>query len=164
MCECQKRNSGWQLLRSAAQTDTALAAQTYDSKPSYAQNICMKGINALDLILAGIGNENGTVEVRLFGGRNKESGPAQLIASIVFTLGTMACNKDPQTQEATTLTRYADSAVITSYWPVDIKAPNSGHNLLCVVSFDNLDLVWIAAEIGTLTNVSRADVFFGYFS
>jgi len=142
----------------------ALAANTFDSKPVYAQGINANVIRGLELILAAIGDENGTVGVRLWGGRNVDSGPAQLIADITFTLGTMACNKDPQIQQATTLTRYADSAAITPYWPTDIKAVNSGNNLLCTISFDGLDIAWIAAEVISLTNVTRADVFFGYFS
>lgn len=158
-----KQISGWQLIRSVTHADTALDETTLDSRPSFAKNICMEGINALDLMLAGVGDENGTVVVRIFGGRNKDSGPAQLIATITFTLGTMQVNQDPQSGLPTALTLFADTAAITSYWPVDIKAPNSGNNLLCVVSFDNLDLAWIAAEIETLTNVSRADVFMGYF-
>ncbi|OHB51760.1 MAG: hypothetical protein A2Y12_01360 [Planctomycetes bacterium GWF2_42_9] len=158
-----KQISGWQLIRSARQADTALNADTYDSKPDYAKNICMEGINSLDLMLAAIGDENGTVEVRLFGGRNKDAGPAQLIATITFTLGAMVVNQDPQNGLPTDLQFFADTAAITSYWPVDIKAPNSGNNLICVISFDALDLAWIAAEIGTMTNVTRADVFMGYF-
>jgi len=157
--------SGWQLLRSVQSVDNPqLSADTYDSKPSYAQNICIDPINAVELMVAGIGDENGTVAINIWGGRNKDAGPAQLIAAITFTLGTMAVNKDPQTQEATALTRYADTAAVTSYWPTDIKAVNSGNNLLCGVSFDSLDLAWIAAEVVSMTNVTRADVFFGYFS
>ena len=160
-----RNNSGWQLLRSVEAVDNpALAASTFDSKPAYTQGINAAAIRGLELILAAIGDENGTVAIRLWGGRNVNSGPAQLIADITFTLGTMACNKDPQTQAETNLTRYADTAAITSYWPTDIKAVNSGNNLLCAVSFDGLDIAWIAAEVITLTNVTRADVFFGYFS
>jgi len=160
-----RNNSGWQLLRTAEAIDNpVMAANTFDSKPSYAKGINAAAIRGLELILAAIGDENGTIDVRLWGGRNPHSGPAQLIADITFTLGTMVCNKDPQTGQSTELTRYADTAAITSYWPTDIKAVNSGNNLLCTISFDGLDIAWIAAEIITLTNVTRADVFFGYFS
>ncbi len=158
-----KRFSGWQLLRSATVADTPLAAATYDSKSSHAQGIAAGGINNLELMLAGIGDENGTAALKIWGGRNRNSGPAQLIAAITFTLGTMAVNKDPQTQQDTDLELYADSAVVTSYWPTDIKAVNSGNNLLCGVSFDALDLAWVAVEIITLTNVTQADVFFWVF-
>jgi hypothetical protein len=159
-----RNNSGWQLLRTVEAVDNpALDANTFDSKPAYAEGINAATIRGLELILAAIGDENGTVGVRLWGGRNIDSGPAQLIADITFTLGTMVCNKDPQTQEETTLTRYADSAAITSYWPTDIKAVNSGNNLMTTVSFDGLDIAWIAAEVISLTNVTRADLFFGYF-
>jgi hypothetical protein len=160
-----RNNSGWQLLRSVEAVDNpALSANTFDSEPGYAKNINIAPIRGLELILAATGSENGTVGVRLWGGRNPQSGPAQLIADITFTLGTMVCNKDPQTGKPTSLTRYADSAAVTSYWPTDIKAVNSGNNLLCTISFDGLDIAWIAAEIITLNNVTRADVFFGYFS
>ena len=160
-----RNNSGWQLLRSVEAVDNpALAASTFDSKPSFAQGINAAAIRGLELILAAIGDENGTVAVRLWGGRNPHSGPSQLIADITFTLGTMACNKDPQTKEETDLTRYADTAVITSYWPTDIKAVNSGNNLLCTISFDGLDIAWIAAEVISVTNVTKANIYFGYFS
>jgi len=159
-----KRFLGWQLLRSVTQADTPLAAATMDTKPSYAMDITMEGLNNIELMLAATGSDNGTVVVKLWGGRNRYSGPAQLIAAITFTLGTMAVNKDPQTQVATTLTRYADTAAVTSYWPTDIKAVNSGNNLLCSVSFDGLDLAWLAAEIITLTNVTKANVYLGTFS
>jgi hypothetical protein len=75
----------------------------------------------------------------------------------------MLVNKDPQTQAATDLTRYADTAAVTSYWPTDIKVPNSGNNMLCTVSLDGLDADWIAAEVITLTNATKANVYFGYF-
>jgi len=160
-----RNNSGWQVLRSVEAVDNpVLFANTFDSKPAYAENINAAAIRGLELILAGIGDENGTVGVRLWGGRNPHSGPAQLIADITFTLGSMVVNKDPQTLGSTDLTRYADSAAITSYWPTDIKAVNSGNNLMTTVSFDGLDIAWIAAEVISLTNVTRADVFFGYFS
>jgi hypothetical protein len=160
-----RNNSGWQVLRSVEAVDNPqLAANTFDSKPSFAKGINIDVIRGLELILAASGNDNGVVGVRLWGGRNENSGPAQLIADITFTLGTMVCNKDPQTGKPTSLTKYADSAAVTSYWPTDIKAVNSGNNLLCTVSFDGLDIAWIAAEIINLTNVTRADVFFGYFS
>jgi hypothetical protein len=160
-----RNNSGWQLLRSVDAVDNPqLTANTYDSRPSFAKSINAAAIRGLEIILAGIGDENGTASVRLWGGRNPHSGPAQLIADITFTLGTMACNKDPQTQKATDLTRYADSAAITSYWPTDIKASNSGNNLLCTISFDGLDIAWIATEVVTLTNVTKANLYFGYFS
>ncbi|OHB58791.1 MAG: hypothetical protein A2Y12_00115 [Planctomycetes bacterium GWF2_42_9] len=159
-----RTNSGWQVLRSVDAVDNpVLNANTFDNKPSFAKNINSAAIRGLELILAAIGDENGTVGVRLWGGRNPHSGPAQLIADITFTLGTMTCNKDPQTQEETTLTRYADSAAITSYWPTGIKAINSGNNLMTTISFDGLDIAWIAAEVISLTNVTRADLFFGYF-
>lgn len=160
-----RNNSGWQVLRSVEAVDNpVMAANTFDSRPAYANGINAAAIRGIELITVGVGDENGTVGVRLWGGRNPRSGPAQLIANITFTLGTMACNKDPQTKEETDLTRFADTAVVTSYWPTDIKAPNSGNNLLCTISFDGLDLAWIAAEVISLTNVTRADVFFGYFS
>jgi hypothetical protein len=165
MYEFRRNEPGWQLLRSVEVIDNpAMAANTFDSKPPYAHGINISSIKGLELILAANGDDNGVVGVRLWGGRNPQSGPAQLIADITFTVGTMACNKDPQTGKPTSLTRYADSAAITSYWPTDIKAVNSGNNLLCTVSFDGLDIAWIAAEIITLNNVTRADVFFGYFS
>jgi len=160
-----RNNSGWQLLRSVVAVDNpALSANTFDSKPSFAQGINVSVIRGLEIILAAIGDENGTAIVRIWGGRNINSGPAQLIADITFTLGTMACNKDPQTQEDTDLTLYADSAAITSYWPTDIKAVNSGNNLMTTVSFDGLDIAWIAAEVISLTNVTKANLYFGYFS
>jgi len=159
-----KRFSGWQLLRSVTVADTPLGAATYDSKPSHAQSIAAGGINNLELLLAGIGDENGTVALKVWGGRNPHSGPAQLIAAITFTLGTMAVNADPQTQADTDLELYADTASVTSYWPTDIKAQNSGNNLLCGVSFDALDLAWIAVEFITLTNVTKANVYLGTFS
>jgi hypothetical protein len=159
-----KRFLGWQLLRSVTQADTPLDAATMDTKPSYAMDITMEGLTNIELILAATGSDNGTVVVKLWGGRNRNSGPAQLIAAITFTLGTMQVNKDPQTQEATTLTRYADTASVTSYWPTDIKAVNNGNNLLCGVSFDCLDLAWIAAEVISLTNATQANVYLGTFS
>ena len=160
-----RSNSGWKVLRSVEAVDNpVLSANTFDSRPNYAQGINIAAIRGLELILAGIGDENGTVGVRLWGGRNPHSGPAQLIADITFTLGTMTCNKDPQTQEATALTRYADSAAITSYWPTDIKAVNSGNNLMTTINFDGLDIAWIAAEVISLTNVTKANLYFGYFS
>jgi hypothetical protein len=160
-----RNNSGWQLLRTVEAVDNpALSANTFDSKPSFAKNINIAAIRGLELILAAVGDENGTAIVRLWGGRNINSGPAQLIADITFTLGTMTVNKDPQTQAATALTRYADSAAITSYWPTDIKAVNTGNNLMTTVSFDGLDIAWIAAEVISLTNVTKANLYFGYFS
>ena len=160
-----RNNSSWQLLRSVEAVDNpVLSANTFDSRPNYAQSINAAAIRGLELMLAGIGDENGTVAIRIWGGRNPQSGPAQLIADITFTLGTMACNKDPQTLGSTDLTRYADTAAITSYWPIDIKAVNNGNNLMTTVSFDGLDIAWIAAEVISLTNVTRADVFFGYFT
>ncbi|HBG28586.1 MAG: hypothetical protein A2Y10_08565 [Planctomycetes bacterium GWF2_41_51] len=158
-----RNNSGWQVLRSVEAVDPQLAANTFDSKPSFAKNINAAVIRGLELILAAIGSENGTSGVRIWGGRNVNSGPAQLIADITFTLGTMVCNKDPQTQKTTDLTRYADSAVVTSYWPTDIKAVNSGNNLMTTVSFDGLDIAWIAVEVISLTNVMKANIYFGYF-
>jgi hypothetical protein len=160
-----RHNSGWQVLRSLEAVDNPqLSANTFDSRPNYAQSINAAAIRGLELILAGIGDENGAVGVRLWGGRNPQSGPAQLIADITFALGTMACNKDPQTGKPTSLTRYADSAAIISYWPTDIKAINSGNNLMTTVSFDGLDVAWIAAEMVSLTNVTKANIYFGYFS
>ena len=35
--------------------------------------------------------------------------------------------------------------------------------MLCSVSLDGLDSDWIAAEVITLTNVTKANVYFGYF-
>ena len=160
-----RNNSGWQLLRSVEAVDNpALSANTFDSRPNYAQSINAAAIRGLELILAAIGDENGTVGVRFWGGRDINSGPAQLIADITFTLGTMVCNKDPQTLGSTDLTRYADTAAITSYWPTDIKAVNNGNNLMTTVSFDGLDIAWIAAEVISLTNVTKANIYFGYFS
>jgi hypothetical protein len=153
--------SKWQILRSVTQADVALDAAKYDGKPSYARGVTNVNFNNIEIIVAGIGAENGTVEINLWGGRNIESGPAQLIATITFTLGTMQVNKDPATQEATELQLYADSASIVSYWPTEIKNPNSGNNLLCSVSFDMLDMSWLAAEIKNMTDVSRVDVFCG---
>jgi len=153
------------LLRSVEAVDNpALSANTFDSRPNYAQSINAAAIRGLELILAAIGDENGTVGVRFWGGRDINSGPAQLIADITFTLGTMVCNKDPQTLGSTDLTRYADTAAITSYWPTDIKAVNNGNNLMTTVSFDGLDIAWIAAEVISLTNVTKANIYFGYFS
>ena len=160
-----RNNSGGQQLRSVEVVDNPqLAANTFDSKPSFAHGINAAAIRGLELILVATGDDNGIVGVRLWGGRNPQSGPAQLIADITFTLGTMVCNKDPQTGLTTNLTRYADSAVVTSRWPTDIKAVNSGNNLLCTVSFDGLDLAWIAAEVISVTNVTKANMYFGYFS
>ncbi|MEN6385141.1 MAG: hypothetical protein ABFD79_08060 [Phycisphaerales bacterium] len=159
-----RHNSSWQLLRSVEAVDNPqLSANTFDSKPSFAKGINADAIRGLELILAATGDDNGSVGVRLWGGRNENSGPAQLIADITFTLGTMACNKDPQTGEPTSLTKYADSAAVTSYWPTDIKVANSGNNLMTTVSFDGLDIAWIAAEVVSLTNVTKANIYFGYF-
>jgi len=157
-------HSGWQLLRSAAAVDSpAINAATMDSKPSYAQPIGADTIKGIELILAGIGNEDGTVQTKVWMGK-RDCGPARLAAIITWTLGTMAVNIDPQTQQPTALQFYADTAVVTSYWPTDVKTPNSGNNMLCVVSLDGLDYDWIAVEVTAMTNVQRADVFMGYFA
>lgn len=164
MNHLRSHHSGWQLLRSVTAIDNpSLSAATMDGKPSFAVSIAAGQIRGLELIVAATGDDNGVVGVKLWAGKGS-GGPARCIAAITFTLGTMLVNKDPQTQAATTLNRYADSAVVTSYWPTDIKVPNHGNNMLCTVSFDGLDADWIAAEVLTLTNVTKANVYLGYFS
>jgi hypothetical protein len=157
-------NTGWQLLRSVLAADSpALGTDTMDGMPSFAQPIGADNIKGIELILAGIGDENGTVTTKVWIGK-RNAGPARLATILTWTLGTMAVNKDPQTQEDTDLELYADSVSVTSYWPTDIKAPNSGNNMLCVVSLDGLDYDWMAVEVTEMTDVDRADVFLGYFS
>ena len=101
MNDLSAHNSGWQLLRSVTAVDNpALAAATMDGKPSYAAFITAEHIRGLEFILAATGDDNGIVGVKVWSGK-KQGGPARCIAAITFTLGTMLCNKDPQTQEAT---------------------------------------------------------------
>ena len=159
----RNQGSGWQLLRSVAAVDNpALGVNTIDSKPPYAMNIASSAIRGLEFLVGAIGSDDGVVGVKLWCGRGG-GGPAKLIAAITFTLGKVICNKDPQTQQVTDLQRYADTAVVTSYWPLDVTVANSGNDMLCTVSFDGLDADWIAAEVLTLTNVTKANVYFGYF-
>ena len=164
MNDLNSHNSGWQLLRSVTAVDNpALAASTMDSKPPFAVSIAAGQIRGLEFIVAAIGDDNGVVGVKLWAGKG-QGGPARCIAAITFTLGTMLVSKDPQTQGVTDLTRYADTAAVTSYWPTEIKNPNSGNNMLCTVSLDGLDADWLAAEVVTLTNATKAHVYFGYFN
>ena len=163
MTHPSSHNSGWQLLRSVVAVDNpVLGAATMDAKPSFAVSIAARQIRGLEFILAAAGDNDGVVGIKLWSGKG-QGGPARCIAAITWTLGTMLCNKDPQTQGATNLTRYADTAAVTSYWPTEIKVPNSGNNMLCTVSLDGLDADWIAAEVLTLTNVTKANVYLGYF-
>lgn len=155
-------NQGWQKIRSVEAVDTPLAVGTMDCKPSYAHNVASSIIRGLQIIVAAIGANNGVVQTRLYGGRGS-GGPAILIADITWTLGQMVCLQDPQTQESSDLQRYADTAVVTMYWPLDIKSPNSGNDMVCVASFDGLDIDWIAAEVLTLTNATKANIYMGYF-
>lgn len=156
-------NSKWQLLRSVTAVDNpVLGATTMDSKPSFAKDIASDAIGGIELFAAGIGDENGTIVANIWAGKGN-GGPARLVAAVTFTLGTMQVNKDPQTQEATDLTWYADTAAVTAYWPSEVKTPNNAVNKLATVSFDALDHDWIAIEIVTLTNVTKANVYLGYF-
>ena len=155
-------NNGWQKIRSVEVVDTPLAVGTMDCKPSYAHNVASSSIRGIQILIAAIGADNGIVRTRLYGGRGN-AGPAILIADITWTLGQMVCLRDPQSREATDLQRYADTAAVTAYWPLDIKTPNSGNDMVCVASFDGLDIDWIAAEVLTLTNVTKANVYMGYF-
>ena len=134
-----------------------------DAKPSFAKPINSSSIRGIELFVAATGSDGGTVRTIIWCGKGT-AGPARPVADITWTLGTMLCNKDPQTQATTTLQRYADSAAVTSYWPTEIRNPNFANNTLCVISFDGLDSDWIAVEVITLTNATRADVFFGYFN
>jgi hypothetical protein len=159
----RSHNTGWQLLRSVSAVDNpALGVNTIDGKPSYAMNIAASAIRGLEFIVGAIGADDGVVGVKLWCGRGS-GGPAKCVAAVTFTLGKVVCNKDPQTQGATDLQRYADSAAVTSYWPLDVNTANSGNDMLCTVSFDGIDADWIAAEVLTLTNVTKANVYFGYF-
>ena len=155
-------NQGWQKIRSVEAVDTPLAVGTMDCKPAYAMNIASSLIRGMQFIVAAVGANNGVVQTRLYGGRGS-AGPAILIADITWTLGQMVVLKDPQTQESSDLQRYADTAAVTAYWPLDIKTPNSGNDMVCVASFDGLDIDWIAAEVLTLTNATKANIYMGYF-
>ena len=102
--EISSHGSGWQLLRSVTAVDNpALAAATMDGRPAYATSIKSATIKGIELIVAATGSDNGVVVTRIWCGKGA-AGPARLIGDITWTLGTMACNKDPQTHEATTLT------------------------------------------------------------
>lgn len=156
-------NQGWQKIRSVEAVDTPLAVGTMDCKPSYAHNTASSVIRGIQILVAAIGSDDGIVQTRLYGGRG-DAGPAILIADIAWTLGKMACLRDPQSQAVTDLQRYADTATVTAYWPLDIKTPNSGNDMVCVASFDGLDIDWIAVEVTALTNAMKANIYMGCFS
>ncbi|MDO8302875.1 MAG: hypothetical protein Q7T18_06525 [Sedimentisphaerales bacterium] len=159
----RSQNSGWQLLRTVSAVDNpALGVATIDGKPSYAMNIAASAIRGLEFLVVAIGADDSVVGIKLWCGRGA-GGPAKLIAAITWTLGKVICNKDPQTQGSTDLQRYADSASVTSYWPLDVNTANSGNDMLCTVSFDGIDADWIAAEVVTLTNATKANIYMGCF-
>jgi hypothetical protein len=88
-----KRFLGWQLLRSVTQADTPLAAATMDTKPSYAMDITMEGLNNIELMLAATGSDNGTVVVKLWV-VGTDTRPCTTDCSDYIYACTMAVNKD----------------------------------------------------------------------
>ena len=156
-------NIGWQLVRSVSAADNpAIGATTMDYKPPFAHSIRNSMFRGLEFIVAAKGSDNGVVAVKLWAGRG-EGGPAKCIAAITWTIGTMQVKQDPQTQGTTDMQLYGDTAVVTSYWPLDVNIANSGNNMLCSVSFDGLDSDWIAVEVLTLTDVTKANIYIGAF-
>jgi hypothetical protein len=157
------KNIGWQLIRSVTEVDDpVLAAATLDAKPSRAQDVSASQIGLLQILCAGTGTDNGTVTATIRMGK-KSAGPAIKVCSVVMTMGTMAVNADPQTQLATTLTRYADTVVITDAWSSGVgKTDGDGGNGCTVIEFDGRGFDWIDVEVSNLTNVTKANFYLSY--
>lgn len=153
---------GWQATRAIVTEadDPALAAATMDGRPSYFQSIKNSSIRGIELMGAMTGTTGSYTDYVWVG--KGTGGPARLVCTIVWSPGTMVVNSDPQTHETTTLTRYASSATVTSYWPTPVTVSDSGNNRLCTVSFNSLDYDWIAVEKTNLTTVTKAQTFFTY--
>lgn len=151
---------GWQLLRSVTAVDNPLLlAATMDGKPTFAKPIDASYIRNVHLICATTGTvSTGLVTVKVWAGYGS-AGPSIPVATITWTNGTMVVNKDPQTQATTTLQYYGSTVSVTNYWPVTPQYPNSGNNTLCMVSFDALDADWLAIEVTTMTNVTKANIY-----
>lgn len=151
---------GWQLLRSVTEVDNPLlTAATMDGLPTFAKKIDTSNIKSVKLIAATTGSiSTGLVTVKVWAGYGT-AGPAIPVATITWTNGTMVVKKDPQTQATTTLQYYGSTVAITAYWPVELVNNNSGNNTLATVAVDMLDADWIAVEVTTMTNVTKANIY-----
>lgn len=71
----------------------------------------------------------------------REDGPAALVCSGTFTLGTAyAVATDPNYL-------YADTITATDVWPTEVVVSDSGNNRVASVAFDLLGYSWLYCEI-----------------
>ena len=138
--------------------DTALGAVTYDSLPANRVRISSDA-TSLKLMAYGVGTENGTALVNIFGGHGQTpQQPAILLASITFTLGTMQCNHSPDRagREALTSNFYFDTVAETAAGgAADLRIGNdSGNNRIGLAIIRLTGESWIYAEVKTLTNIN----------
>lgn len=144
----ETQQMGWTALRSGVTADdTALDGTTegytfaFGDKPVLSPSGPLLKVhpywNNVQLYFAGTDAANETCNFKLYAWR--QDGPATLICSGTFTLGTAVTG--------TANTYYADTITVTDVWPTELVVSNSGTNGVCTLAFDALGFMYIYCEI-----------------
>ena len=145
----------WRLLKSLTAAGSALDANTLDSKPAGAVDID-RDMNAKKaLLMFAVDGTDGQLNVlEIYAGRNPNKGPAQRVATITLTAGTMKVNADPETGAATDLDLYCDTITIdTNSWVENAAVGNdTANNGLQVLLFDLWEVNWLYVVATTLNS------------
>ena len=160
-------HANWKLLRAEGNEDsTALDLTTkgnFANKPSTAVQLTPNtgygnGVQNLLEVAACCGAAaNKTFTMTLFGWR-AENGMAKRICSVACTAGTQAVIAYPHSAAVATNKFWADTMVVTSYWPLTIyDGDNAGGDAVASLILDLTGYEYIYAEISGADGTTGAE-------